>query len=140
LRTGDLIGALFHPTDGYIKTTDVTQAMAKGAGQRGVEIARRAQVDGYEWTGSEWIVRGTRMVERGGNMLPGEESFEIRAEHVVTATGNHAQRTARLLGPKIPAIPVEHQYIVTERDADAKWYVRWSAADGSSAPTSAARR
>jgi dimethylglycine dehydrogenase len=61
---------------------------------------------------------------------------------VVTATGNHAQRTARLLGIKIPAIPVEHQYIVTEpdpalvewrktnpqhpvlRDADAKWYVR----------------
>jgi dimethylglycine dehydrogenase len=41
---------------------------------------------------------------------------EITAEHVVTATGNHAQRTARLLGIKIPAIPVEHQYIVTEPD------------------------
>jgi hypothetical protein len=66
----------------------------------------------------------------------------IQAEHVVTATGNHAQRTAQLLGIKMPAIPVEHQYIVTEpdpalvewrkdepehpvlRDADAKWYVR----------------
>ena len=52
-------------------------------------------------------------------LLPGEEKFEIHAEHVVTATGNHAQRTAKLLGIKIPAIPVEHQYIVTEPDSTA---------------------
>ena len=58
VRSEDLVGALFHPTDGYINPADVTQAMAKGARQRGVEIVRKAQVDGYEWTGSEWIVRG----------------------------------------------------------------------------------
>ena len=66
------------------------------------------------------------------------------ARGVVThSSGNHAQATAKKLGIKIPAIPVEHQYIVTEpdpalvsyreagggehpvlRDADAKWYVR----------------
>ncbi|MFQ8431185.1 GcvT family protein [Amaricoccus sp. W119] len=142
IRTEDLKGALFHPTDGYINPADVTQAMAKGARQRGVEIVRKAQVDSYEWTGSEWIVRGRIMAERGGNLLASEQTFEIRAEHVVTATGNHAQRTAKLLGIKSPAIPVEHQYIVTEpdpalvewrksnpehpviRDADALWYVR----------------
>lgn len=142
IRTEDLKGALFHPTDGYINPADVTQAMAKGARQRGVEIIRRAQVDSYVWTGSEWIVSGRMMVEKGGNLLPSEETFEIHAEHVVTATGNHAQRTAKLLGIKSPAIPVEHQYIVTEpdpalvewrktnpehpviRDADALWYVR----------------
>ncbi|MDP3339061.1 FAD-dependent oxidoreductase [Frigidibacter sp.] len=143
VRTEDLKGALFHPQDGYINPADVTQAMAKGARQHGAEIVRRMQVDSYEWTGSEWIVRGHKMVEKGGMLVASEEAFEIRAEHVVTATGNHAQRTARLLGLKIPAIPVEHQYIVTEpdpmlaawrkagnaehpvlRDADAKWYVR----------------
>ena len=142
VRTDDLQGALFHPTDGYINSADVTMAMARGARQRGVNILRKRQVDSYEWTGSEWIVRGHVMVEKGGNLVASEETFEIRAEHVVTATGNHAQRTARLLGLKIPAIPVEHQYIVTEpdpaliawrkthpehpvlRDADAKWYVR----------------
>jgi dimethylglycine dehydrogenase len=142
VRTEDLVGALFHPTDGYINPADVTQAMAKGARQRGVEIVRKAQVDGYRWTGSEWIVSGRMMTERGGNLVPSNESFEIRAEHVVTATGNHAQRTAGLLGIRMPAIPVEHQYIVTEpdpalvefrkanpehpvlRDADARWYVR----------------
>lgn len=142
LRTEDLVGALYHPQDGYINPADVTQAMAKGARQLGATIERKIQVDGYRWTGSEWIVSCTRMVETGGNLVASDDKFEITAEHVVTATGNHAQRTARLLGIKIPAIPVEHQYIVTEpdpalvewrktnpqhpvlRDADAKWYVR----------------
>ncbi len=116
LRTEDLVGALYHPQDGYINPADVTQAMAKGARQLGATIERKIQVDGYRWTGSEWIVSCTRMVETGGNLVASDETFEIHAEHVVTATGNHAQRTARLLGIKIPAIPVEHQYIVTEPD------------------------
>ncbi len=142
VRTDDLKGAIFHPTDGYINPADVTMAMAKGARQRGVTIERKWQVDGYAWTGDHWDVTCTKMVEKGGNLIPSDEQVVIHAEHVVTATGNHAQRTAKLLGIKIPAIPVEHQYIVTEpdpalvewrkthgehpvlRDADAKWYVR----------------
>jgi dimethylglycine dehydrogenase len=142
VRTEDLVGALYHPTDGYINPADVTQAMAKGARQRGVSIERKWQVDGYVWRGDHWEVTATKMADRGGNLVPTDEQVTIRAEHVVTATGNHAQRTAKLLGIKIPAIPVEHQYIVTEpdpelvewrksnpehpvlRDADAKWYVR----------------
>ena len=142
VRTDDLKGALFHPTDGYINPADVTQALARGARNRGVAIERRWQTDAFRWTGSEWVVTLTRMVERGGNLVPSDERVEVTAEHVVTATGNHAQRTARLLGLKLPAIPVEHQYIVTEpdpalaayratnpehpvlRDADAHWYAR----------------
>ncbi|QBF33077.1 FAD-dependent oxidoreductase [Thalassococcus sp. S3] len=142
VRTEDLEGAIYHPTDGYINPADVTMAMAKGARQRGVMIERKWQVDGYHWTGDHWDVTCTKMVEKGGNLVPSDERVVIHAEHVVTATGNHAQRTAQLLGLKIPAIPVEHQYIVTEpdpalqewrksnpehpvlRDADAKWYVR----------------
>ena len=142
VRTEDMKGAIYHPTDGYINPADVTMAMAKGARQRGVTIERKWQVDGYQWTGDHWDVTCTKMVEKGGNLVPSDEQVVIHAEHVVTATGNHAQRTAQLLGIKIPAIPVEHQYIVTEpdptlvewrksndehpvlRDADAKWYVR----------------
>ena len=138
----DLKGAIYHPTDGYINPADVTMAMAKGARQRGVMIERKWQVDGYHWAGDHWDVTVTKMVEKGGNLVPSDEQTVIHAEHVVTATGNHAQRTAQLLGIKMPAIPVEHQFIVTEpdpalveyrkthgehpvlRDADAKWYVR----------------
>jgi len=142
VRTDDLEGAIFHPTDGYINPADVSMAMAKGARMRGVEIVRRAQVDGYRKDGDEWIVSGRIMAERGNSLVGTEETFEIRCEHVITATGNHAQRTGAMIGTYIPAIPVEHQYIVTEpdpmllewrkengehpvlRDADAKWYVR----------------
>ena len=142
IRTEDLKGAIYHPTDGYINPADVTQAMAKGARQRGVEIIRKMQVDSYTWLGSEWSVKGRKMIEVGGNLVASEEEFEIIAEHVVTATGNHAQRTAKQLGIKMPAIPVEHTFIVMDedpaltawrkenpehpviRDADAQSYVR----------------
>ena len=116
VHVDDLKGAIYHPTDGYINPADVTMAMAKGARQRGVMIERKWQVDAYRWTGSEWQVTCTKMVEKGGNLVPSEEQTVITAEHVVTATGNHAQRTAKLLGIKTPAIPVEHQFIVTEPD------------------------
>uniref|UniRef100_UPI00356708A8 GcvT family protein n=1 Tax=Rhodosalinus sp. TaxID=2047741 RepID=UPI00356708A8 len=142
VRTDDLEGAIFHPEDGYINPADVTQAMAKGARQHGATIERKWQVDGYAWAGDHWEVTCTKMAEKGGNLVPSDEQVVVKAEHVVTATGNHAPRTARLLGIRMPAIPVEHQYIVTEpdpalvewrktnpehpvlRDADAKWYVR----------------
>ncbi|GIT91184.1 dimethylglycine dehydrogenase [Jannaschia pagri] len=142
VHTDDLIGAIYHPTDGYINPADVTMAMAKGARQRGVTIERKWQVDGFEWRGDHWDVHCTKMVEKGGNLFASDERIVIHAEHVVTATGNHAPRTARLLNIKTPAIVVEHQYIVTEpdpalvawrkengehpvlRDADARWYVR----------------
>jgi len=142
VRTDDLEGALFHPTDGYVNPADVTQAMAKGARMRGCTIHRRVQVDSFERVNGEWIVRGSKMLEKGGNLIAGNEPFELRCEHVITATGNHAMRTAAMIGCHLPAMPVEHQYIVTEpdpalvewrgtmpehpvlRDADAKWYVR----------------
>ncbi|WP_299682631.1 FAD-dependent oxidoreductase [uncultured Roseobacter sp.] len=143
IRTDDLKGALYHNTDGYINPADVTMAMAKGARQRGVMIERKWQADAFHWTGTHWEVTATKMGEKGGNLVPTDEQIVITAEHVVTASGNHAQRTAQMLGIKIPAIPVEHQFIVMDqdpelvkfrsegnvehpvvRDADAQSYVR----------------
>lgn len=143
IRTDDLKGALYHHTDGYINPADMTQAMAKGARQRGVTIERKWQVDGFHWTGALWQVTCTKMIEKGGNLVASDEQVVVEADHVVTASGNHAQRTAKMLGIKIPAIPVEHQFIVMDqdpalvkyragggrehpviRDADAQSYVR----------------
>ncbi|MEM5543733.1 FAD-dependent oxidoreductase [Sulfitobacter sp. AS92] len=116
IETTDLKGALYHQTDGYINPADVTMAMAKGARQRGVAIERKWQADAFEWNGTHWEVTCTKMVEKGGNLVASDEQIVITAEHVVTASGNHAQRTARMLGIKMPAIPVEHQFIVMDRD------------------------
>ena len=138
----DLKGAIYHPTDGYINPADLTQAIAKSARTSGVKIERKTQADSFFWDGKAWHVKCSKMIEKGGNLIPSEDTITYIAEHVVTATGNHVQNTANLLNTKIAAIPVEHQYIVTEedpklieyrqnndehpvlRDADAKWYVR----------------
>ena len=138
----DLKGAIYHPTDGYINPADLTQAIAKSVRTSGVKIERKTQADSFFWDGKAWHVKCSRMIEKGGNLIPSEDTITYIAEHVVTATGNHVQNTANLLNTKIAAIPVEHQYIVTEedpklieyrqnndehpvlRDADAKWYVR----------------
>ena len=138
----DLKGAIYHPTDGYINPADLTQAIAKSARTSGVKIERKTQADSFFWDGKAWHVKCSKMIEKGGNLIPSEDIITYVAEHVVTATGNHVQNTANLLNTKIAAIPVEHQYIVTEedpklieyrqnndehpvlRDADAKWYVR----------------
>lgn len=131
IRTDDLKGALYHDTDGYINPADVTMAMAKGARQRGVIIERKWQADAFHWNGKAWDVTVTRMVEKGGNLVASDEQVIVTAEHVVTASGNHAQRTAKMLGIKMPAIPVEHQFIVMEQDPSL---VEWRAAGNSEHP------
>lgn len=118
IRTEDLKGALYHQTDGYINPADVTMAMAKGARQRGVAIERKWQADAFHWNGEAWEVTCSKMIEKGGNLVPSDEQIVITAEHLVTASGNHAQRTAKMLGIKMPAIPVEHQFIVMDQDPE----------------------
>ncbi|HAR54194.1 MAG TPA: diguanylate cyclase, partial [Roseovarius nubinhibens] len=73
IETGDLKGAIYHTEDGYINPADVTQAMAKGARQRGVMIERKWQADAFHWTGEAWEVTCTKMVEKGGNLVPSDE-------------------------------------------------------------------
>ena len=107
--TDDLVGALFHPTDGHIAPVDVTMALAKGARALGAEIYQHTEVTGIDRADNlEWIVKTAK-----GN---------IQCEHVVCATGNYARQTARMMGLQIPVIPVEHQYIVTDIDPILKEY------------------
>ena len=104
-NTDGLVGALFHPGDGYIQPADLTQALAKGARARGAAIYRNTLVEGIERTASgEWRVKTSK--------------GDITCEHVVSATGNYARRTGAMVGLDVPVMPVEHQYIVTEAHPD----------------------
>jgi len=104
-----LIGALWHPTDGHIAPVDVTMALAKGARNRGAEIYQQTPCTGIERNAAgEWVVKTAK--------------GDITCEHVVCATGNYARQTAKMVGLEIPAIPVEHQYIVTDVDQTLKAY------------------
>lgn len=125
-----MLAALYNPDDGHIAPADVTQAMAKGARDRGAKVYLDTEVQGFtRMPGGEWRITTNR--------------GEITCEHVVCATGNYARQTGALLGLDIPAIPIIHQYWITEpmpelierkrqglpempilRDEDVEGYVR----------------
>jgi dimethylglycine dehydrogenase len=107
--TPDIVGALYHPDDGHIAPADLTMALRKGARAAGAEIYEHTEVTGASQTAAgEW-----RLTTSQG---------EIIAEHVVCATGNYARQTGRMFGIQVPAIPVEHQYIVYDESAELKTY------------------
>jgi dimethylglycine dehydrogenase len=126
----NVLGAIRHPADGYIQPADLTQALAKGARQRGAKIYRNTAVTGIvQKPNGEWLVS--------------TDQGDITCEHVVSATGSFARQTGAMVGINVPVIPVEHQYIVTEqhpaimerrnqglpemgvlRESDASWYMR----------------
>jgi dimethylglycine dehydrogenase len=129
-NTDGIIGAIQHPDDGYIQPADLTQALAKGARQRGATIYRNTSVTAItQLPNGEWLVS--------------TDQGEITCEHVISCSGNFARQTGAMVGLDIPVIPVEHQYIVTEqhpaimarraqglpemgvlRESDASYYMR----------------
>ena len=58
----------------------------------------------------------------GGEWKLTTNKGEITAEHVVLCTGNYARQTGRMFGLNMPAIPVEHQYIVYDESPELKAY------------------
>ena len=80
---------------------------------------------------------------RSGEWKVVTDKGEIVCEHVISASGNFARQTGRMVGLNVPVIPVQHQYIVTEphpaiqarkarglpemgvlRESDSSWYMR----------------
>jgi dimethylglycine dehydrogenase len=107
--TPAVIGALYHPDDGHIAPADLTMALRIGARRAGAEIYEHTEVLGVERTSSgEWKVRTNK--------------GDIVAQHLVCATGNYARQTGRMFGINVPAIPVEHQYIVYDQSPELKAY------------------
>ncbi|HSG96253.1 MAG TPA: FAD-dependent oxidoreductase, partial [Afifellaceae bacterium] len=52
-----ILGAIQHPEDGYIQPADLTQALARGARDRGAEIVRNTTVTGLaQQADGGWIV------------------------------------------------------------------------------------
>ncbi len=107
--TPDIVGALYHPDDGHIAPADLTMALRRGARTGGAEIYEHTEVTGATRTASgEWKLTTTK--------------GEITCEHIVCATGNYARQTGRMFGINVPAIPVEHQYIVYDESPELKAY------------------
>jgi 4-methylaminobutanoate oxidase (formaldehyde-forming) len=101
LETADLAGAIWMPKDGQINPVDVTQALAKGARQRGARVIEDCKVTGI--LVSDGRVRGVS-TDRG----------EIAAEIVVNCGGMWAREIGLMAGVAVPLHAAEHFYLVTE--------------------------
>jgi dimethylglycine dehydrogenase len=104
-----IVGALYHPDDGHIAPADLTMALRRAARNAGAEIHEHTEVTAASATaGGEWRLTTSR--------------GEIVAEHVVCATGNYARQIGRMFGLNVPAIPVEHQYLVYDESRELRAY------------------
>ena len=118
-----VVGAAWVPSDGYVDPSSLTQALAKGARAGGVKIQQGTRVTGFE-------SRNRRV----GRVLT--DKGPIDCETVVIAAGIWSRAVGKLMGVRIPAAALEHQYMVTEpmkeknpklptlRDPDLNFYLK----------------
>jgi sarcosine dehydrogenase len=100
MRTDDLVGALWLPSDGKANPADVTQALAKGARMRGARIFEKTKVTGIR-------------TENGAAVGVETDKGSIEAAVVVNCAGQWAKAVGRLCGVTVPLHSAEHMYIVT---------------------------
>jgi dimethylglycine dehydrogenase len=117
IETHDLKGALYDPSDGDIDPAQLTQALAKGARDRGAKIVRFCPVTGVRRENDEWVV----VTPQG----------EIRCEIVVNAAGYRAAEVGKMFGRDVPMMVMSHQYILFEEIPEL---VAWSKEQGKKLP------
>jgi dimethylglycine dehydrogenase len=125
LETHDLYGGQWDEFDGDIDPAQLTQALAKGARDRGSKVIRFCPVTAVERNDGEWVL----------TTLKGK----IRAEYVVNAAGYRAAELGHMFGRNVPCVSMAHQYLLTEpipeltargkklpllRDPDSSYYLR----------------
>ncbi|MHA1553469.1 MAG: GcvT family protein [Alphaproteobacteria bacterium] len=101
INVDDVVGAVFLPKDGKVNPIDVTQALAKGARNGGVQIFEDARV--------------TAIHTKNGRVTGvATDQGDIEAEVVVNCAGMWARELGRMAGANVPLHAAEHFYIVTE--------------------------
>lgn len=96
-----IIGAAFIPSDGQADPAGITQAMARGARNRGAKIYRDTLVTGFEFDKK----RVTAVKTSKGN---------IKCEIVVNCTGMWGYQVGKMMGVNISLVPFQHQFLVTD--------------------------
>ncbi len=118
---------LWDPEDGDIDPAQLTQALAKGARDRGAAIHRHTRV-----TGIRALAEGGWRIETSAG--------SIETEYVINAAGYRGGEVAAMIGAYLPIVSLSHQYLVTEdipelvrlgaarlplvRDPDVSYYLR----------------
>jgi 4-methylaminobutanoate oxidase (formaldehyde-forming) len=97
----DLVGAAFMPTDGQADPAGITQALARGARNRGCKIYEHTLVTGFAFDR-----RRVKSVKT--------DKGEIRCDIVVNCTGMWGFQVGEMLGVNTPLVPFQHQFLVTD--------------------------
>ena len=126
LNTGDVLGGIHIPTDGYANAVDITQALAKGARAAGARIVEHVPVTAIRT--AQGRVAGVTT-----------EQGEIDADCIVICTGMWTRDLAASIGVNVPLHACEHYYALFEsvegldaslpvvRDYDACTYFKYDA-------------
>jgi len=101
IDVSDVLGAIYDPREGHLDPYGATHAYAKAAVKQGATVLRHTRVLELNPTG-----RGSwQVVTDQGN---------IEAEHVVNAAGLWAREVGHMVGARLPLIPMEHHYLLTD--------------------------
>jgi glycine cleavage system aminomethyltransferase T/glycine/D-amino acid oxidase-like deaminating enzyme len=123
MATDGVLGASWLATDGYLDPSQLTNALADGARRGGCRTFTGTRVTGID-------------CDRGRVRRVCTERGDIDAEVVVNAGGMYAAEIGRMANVRIPVVPMEHQYVVTQpfrqreghlptlRDPDLQTYFR----------------
>ena len=105
MQVDDLEGAIWLPGDGKANPTDLTNALAKGARNRGARVFEHTRVT--DVSADHGRVTGVSYEAADG-------SGEIEAEYVVNCAGQWAKAIGAMVGVTVPLHSAEHFYVVTE--------------------------
>ena len=101
LDAGAVLGALYDKHDGYLDPYGATYAYAKSARINGADIYQQTMVNELnQREDGSWDV----VTNKG----------TIHAEHVINAAGLWAREVGEMVGVKLPLMPYEHHYLITE--------------------------
>lgn len=101
IKTDDLLGGVFCPTDGFIRPLALLHGYLERAQQLGVEVSYNTPCTGFEMRGDRIAAVRT-------------PSATIPVEHVVNAAGAWAALVADYAGVDLPVSPLRRQVAITE--------------------------
>lgn len=101
-----VLGAAWLPADGYVDPSQLCLSLIHGARAGGVQVHTKTRVTAIETTTT---IAGQQRISRVKT-----DRGDIACEIVVNCGGMFAAEIARMVGVRVPIIPIAHQYLVTE--------------------------
>jgi glycine cleavage system aminomethyltransferase T/glycine/D-amino acid oxidase-like deaminating enzyme len=100
MSTEHVLAATYLPTDGYLDPSLLCNSLANEARRLGVRIFQQNPVRSIETKGNQVVSVTT-------------DKGIIQTEMIVAAAGLYTPEIARMVGFRVPIVPMSHQYMVT---------------------------